>query len=133
MTTTTGYLRGLLADDAVRAGELDTGLIERRGVPAGPIGDDGIAIAAAMLIVADRGASAGDDPFARVDGWRLGGAAPPRTGGCRSAAASRSRSTCRRSTWRWCSPLGDGRFAIDERGEWLLARDGDVTWIGHGG
>ena len=31
------------------------------------------------------------------------------------------------------SPLGDGRFAIDGRGEWLLARDGDVTWIGHGG
>ena len=31
------------------------------------------------------------------------------------------------------SPLGDGRFAIEGRGEWLLARDGDVTWIGHGG
>ena len=33
VTTTTRYLRGLLADDAVRAGELDTGLVERRGVP----------------------------------------------------------------------------------------------------
>ena len=73
VTTTTRYLRGLLADDAVRAGELDTGLIERRGVPAGPIGDEGVAIAAAMLILADRAASAGDDPFDRVDGWRLGG------------------------------------------------------------
>ena len=31
------------------------------------------------------------------------------------------------------SPLGDGRFAIDGRGEWLLARDGDTIWIGHGG
>ncbi|MGH2892156.1 MAG: acetyl-CoA carboxylase biotin carboxylase subunit, partial [Solirubrobacteraceae bacterium] len=49
VSTTTRYLRGLLAEDAVRAGELDTGLIERRGVPAGPIGDEGIAIAAAML------------------------------------------------------------------------------------
>ena len=51
VTTTTGYLRGLLADDAVRAGELDTGLIERRGVPPGPMGDEGIAVAAAMLIL----------------------------------------------------------------------------------
>ena len=31
------------------------------------------------------------------------------------------------------SPLGDGRFAVDNRGEWLLAHDGDVIWIGHGG
>ena len=60
VTTTTRYLRDLLADDAVRAGALDTGLIERRGVPVGPIGDEGIAIAAAMLIMADRAASAGD-------------------------------------------------------------------------
>jgi acetyl-CoA/propionyl-CoA carboxylase biotin carboxyl carrier protein len=29
--------------------------------------------------------------------------------------------------------IGPGRFAIDGRGEWLLARDGDVTWIGHNG
>jgi acetyl/propionyl-CoA carboxylase alpha subunit len=32
------------------------------------------------------------------------------------------------TTW-----LGDGRFAIVDRGEWSLARDGDVTWIGHSG
>jgi acetyl-CoA/propionyl-CoA carboxylase biotin carboxyl carrier protein len=133
VTTTTRYLRGLLADDAVRAGELDTGLIQRRGVPAGPMDDDGVATAAAMLILAERAASAGDDPFERVNGWRLGGA--------RAA-----------SHWRMSvdggppvdvavpaeyvamvSPLGDGRFAIEDRGEWLLARDGDVRWIGHGG
>ena len=66
VTTTTRYLRGLIADDAVRAGELDTGLVERRGVPAGPIGDEGIAIAAAMLILADRAAGAGPDPFDRA-------------------------------------------------------------------
>ncbi|MGA9859190.1 MAG: biotin carboxylase N-terminal domain-containing protein [Solirubrobacteraceae bacterium] len=133
VTTTTGYLRGLLADEHVRAGELDTGLIDRRGVPAGPMDDNGVAVAAAMLMLADRARSAGDDPFARIDGWRLGG---------------------RRATSHWrlsvgggdpldvevppeyvamVSALGDGRFAIDGRGEWLLARDGDATWIGHGG
>jgi acetyl-CoA/propionyl-CoA carboxylase biotin carboxyl carrier protein len=29
--------------------------------------------------------------------------------------------------------LGGGRFAVEGRGDWFLARDGDVTWIGHGG
>ncbi|MGH2874674.1 MAG: acetyl-CoA carboxylase biotin carboxylase subunit, partial [Solirubrobacteraceae bacterium] len=73
VTTTTGYLRGLLDDAAVRDGTLDTGLVERRGVPDPPIDDAGVAMAAAMLTLADRAAAAGDDPFARVDGWRLGG------------------------------------------------------------
>jgi len=133
VTTTTRYLRGLLADDAVRAGDLDTGLIDRRGVPAGPMDDDGVAIAAAMLILAERAASAGDDPFARVDGWRLGGI----------RAASHWRMsvdggppvdvTVPPEYVAMVSPLGEGRFAIEDRGEWLLARDGDVTWIGHGG
>src|SRR6185312_16447172 len=78
VTTTTRYLRGLLADDAVRAGDIDTGLIDRRGVPPEPIGDEGVAIAAAMLILADRAACArGRDPFQRVDGWRLGGIRAP--------------------------------------------------------
>ncbi len=127
VTTTTGYLRGLLADDAVRAGDLDTGLIDRRGVPAGPIDDDGVAIAAAMLILADRGARAGDDPFervgrlaarrrrGRVSHWRLsvGGGEPVEV-------------TVPPEYVAMVSPLGDGRFAIDGRGEWLLARDGDV-------
>ncbi|MGH2914353.1 MAG: acetyl-CoA carboxylase biotin carboxylase subunit, partial [Solirubrobacteraceae bacterium] len=74
VTTTTGYLRGLLTDEAVRAGDLDTGLVQRRGVPAAPIDEAGVALAAAILTLADRRARAGDDPFARLDGWRLGGA-----------------------------------------------------------
>ena len=132
VTTTTGYLRGLLADAAVRAGELDTGLIERRGVPAGPIGDEGVAIAAAMLILADRAASAG----------RIRSSAS--TAGASAARARLAlaplgrRRRARRGTVppeyvAMVSPLGDGRFAIEGRGEWLLARDGDATWIGHGG
>jgi acetyl-CoA/propionyl-CoA carboxylase biotin carboxyl carrier protein len=133
VTTTTGFLRQLLAEDVVRAGELYTGLIEHRGVPDPPIADEGVAVAAAMLILADRRRTGGDEPFARVDGWRLGGERAP-------------------SYWRLAVGAGEpvdvkvppayvaatrsiaaGRFAIDERGEWLLARDGDVTWIGHGG
>ncbi len=133
VTTTTGFLRGLLADDAVRAGQLDTGLVQRRGVPAGPMTDAGVGVAAAMLMLADQARTAGDDPFDRVDGWRLGG---------RRAA----------SHWRVAVGGGDtvdvevpaeylgmvtavspGRFSIDGRGEWRLARDGETAWIGHNG
>jgi acetyl-CoA/propionyl-CoA carboxylase, biotin carboxylase, biotin carboxyl carrier protein len=133
VTTTTGYLRGLLADDAVRAGELDTGLIDRRGVPDGPIGDEGVAIAAAMLMLADQAANAGDDPFDRVDGWRHGGV---RAGShWRVSVGGREpvEVAVPAKYVAIVNPLGDGRFAIEGRGEWLLARDGDATWIGHGG
>ncbi len=133
VSTTTGFLRGLLADDAVRAGKLDTGLIERRGVPPAPMSDVDVAVAAAMLTLAERRDRGGDDPFQRVDGWRLGGLRAP-------------------SHWRMAVGTGDpvdvevapdlvaatrriadGRFAIAGRGEWLLARDGETTWIGHNG
>ena len=135
VTTTTGYLRGLVADPAVVAGELDTGLIERRSAPPLPIDDAGVAHAAGMLLVADSAppAGAGDGPFARADGWRLGG---------------------RRAGSHWRMSVGGGepvevdvtaadvaithrtapgRFTIDQRGDWLLAHDGDVDWIGHNG
>jgi acetyl-CoA/propionyl-CoA carboxylase biotin carboxyl carrier protein len=137
VTTTTRYLRGLLADDAVRAGELDTGLIERLGVPAEPIGDEGIAIAAAMLILADRAARAGAggalDPFARVDGWRLGGVRAASHWRLSVGGGEPVDVTVPPEYVAMVSPLGEGRFAIEGRGEWLLAQDGEVTWIGHGG
>jgi acetyl-CoA/propionyl-CoA carboxylase, biotin carboxylase, biotin carboxyl carrier protein len=137
VTTTTRYLRGLLADDAVRAGELDTGLIDRRGVPAEPIGDEGIAVSAAMLILADRAADAADenglDPFERVDGWRLGGARAASHWRLSVGGGEPVEVIVPAEYVAMVSALGDGRFAIDGRGEWLLARDGDVTWIGHGG
>jgi acetyl-CoA/propionyl-CoA carboxylase biotin carboxyl carrier protein len=137
VTTTTRYLRGLLADDAVRAGDLDTGLIDRRGVPAEPIGDEGIAVSAAMLILADRaarsGGEGGRDPFDRVDGWRLGGARAASYWRMSVSGGEPVDVSVPAEYVAMVSPLGDGRFAIDGRGEWLLARDGDVTWIGHGG
>jgi 3-methylcrotonyl-CoA carboxylase alpha subunit len=135
VTTTTRYLRGLLADDAVRAGELDTGLIDRRGVPEGPIGDEGIAVAAAMLILAERAARTGDgaDPFDRVDGWRLGGVRAASRWRLSVAGGEPVEVTVPPEYVEMVRALGGGRFAIDGRGEWLLAHDGDVTWIGHGG
>ncbi|MGI8712534.1 MAG: biotin/lipoyl-containing protein [Solirubrobacteraceae bacterium] len=133
VTTTTGFLRGLLADDAVRAGALDTGLVSRRGVPAPPMSDAGVALAAAMLTLADRRGHGSDEPFARIDGWRLGG---ERAGSHWRLAVGAGEpvdveaSAAQVATVR---RIGEGRFTIGERGEWLIARDRDVTWIGHGG
>ncbi|MFL5864201.1 MAG: biotin/lipoyl-containing protein, partial [Solirubrobacteraceae bacterium] len=137
VTTTTWYLRGLLADEAIRAGDLDTGLVDRRGVPAGPMGDEDVAIAAAMLILAERAARAGDeggqDPWHRVDGWRLGGVRAPSHWRMSVAGGEPVEVSVPQEYVAMVSPLGDGRFAIEGRGEWLLAHDGDVSWIGHGG
>ncbi|HTU98283.1 MAG TPA: biotin carboxylase N-terminal domain-containing protein [Solirubrobacteraceae bacterium] len=133
VTTTTRYLRGLLADHAVRAGEMDTGLIDRRGVPAGPMDDEGVAVAAAMLILADRVARAHDDPFDRVDGWRLGGVRAPSYWRVSVSGGEPVEVTVPPEYVDMVTALGEGRFAVDGRGEWLLAHDGDAIWIGHGG
>ena len=75
--TNAGYLRRLLALPAVRAGELDTGLIERG--EAAPDPDDGelhealIAAAAAESLALH--ASAGLDPWESLIGFRIDGPA----------------------------------------------------------
>ncbi len=71
--TTTGFLRSLIATEEVRAGRLDTALIGRRQPLAGGPPDGRIALAAALIQIALLDERLGDDPFARVDGWRLGG------------------------------------------------------------
>jgi acetyl-CoA/propionyl-CoA carboxylase, biotin carboxylase, biotin carboxyl carrier protein len=131
VTTTTGYLRRLVADPAVVAGELDTGLIERGAVVPAPIDDAGIAHATAMLLVADRAGD--DDPFARVDGWRLGGERAGSHWRMTAGAGEAVEVDVPAADVALVHRIGGGRFAIDGRGEWLLARDGDVTWVGHNG
>ena len=131
--TTTGYLRGLIADPAVVAGELDTGLIERGTAPLAAIGEAGIAHAAAMLLVADRDRDGDDDPFARADGWRLGGARAGSHWRMAVGAGEPVEVDVPAADVALVRRTGRGRFEIDGRGQWLLARDGDVAWIGHNG
>jgi acetyl-CoA/propionyl-CoA carboxylase biotin carboxyl carrier protein len=68
------WLRALLARPEVRAGELDTTLIERLGdavsLPA-PAAD--LPALAVLAVLALLGSPASDDPWDAVDGWRLGG------------------------------------------------------------
>ena len=71
VTTNRGFLRGLLAEPAVRAGDLDTGLIDREGerIAAAPVPSEAFAVAAAQ--------SAPPMPHLvgawAPDGWRIGG------------------------------------------------------------
>ncbi len=74
LETNVGFLRTLLARDDVRAGEMDTGLIGRLDPVTPPLSDEEVARAAASLAL---GEPESDDPFARRDGWRLGGVRAP--------------------------------------------------------
>ncbi|ASR39666.1 acetyl/propionyl-CoA carboxylase subuit alpha [Prauserella marina] len=72
------FLRALLADEDVRAGDLDTGLVERKldSLTSSPEGETDFLVAAAMdrlLTLTPRGEVT--DPWDLPGGWRLGGAA----------------------------------------------------------
>ncbi len=75
--TNLAWLRELLADDDVRAGRLDTGLIGRRPTPDQTVPAD-VVVAAALdgLLRLPDGGETGD-PFDRLGGWRLGGEPAP--------------------------------------------------------
>ncbi len=73
--TNLGFLRDLLADPDVRAGRLNTGLIDSRAAPVDPEPTDDDLRTAVAVAAGDPG----DGPWRR-DGWRTGGArrtAPP--------------------------------------------------------
>ncbi len=82
--TNIGFLRALLADEAVRAGDLDTGLIDRMPPFVDPAPSErALAGAAAVMAQPDDaapGSGAASSPLWRSgSGWRLGGAAQPRS------------------------------------------------------
>jgi len=70
-------LRALLADPAVRAGDLDTGLLDRRGTPEAPKPSQA-ALAAVAQRAVDAGTPADGSVWGRVGAWRAGGAAAAR-------------------------------------------------------
>lgn len=79
--TNIGANRFLLANESVRTGELDTGLIDRvigdmepPPVPAGAVVVAALEFQAQMAVRADVGRCG---PWAAADGWRLGGAPAP--------------------------------------------------------
>jgi acetyl-CoA/propionyl-CoA carboxylase biotin carboxyl carrier protein len=68
--TNVAYLRALAENEDVRAGRLDTGLLERLGGELGPQPDPAWP---ALALVALIGQPESDDPWDACDGWRPGG------------------------------------------------------------
>ncbi len=76
------FLRGLLADPGVRAGDLDTGLIERVGFTPAPVDRVAVVVAALLEHEARWGGEHrthwGGTLWSQPSGWRLGAARPAR-------------------------------------------------------
>jgi acetyl-CoA/propionyl-CoA carboxylase biotin carboxyl carrier protein len=70
--TNVAYLSALTEDDDVRAGRLDTGLLERLGGELGPEPDPALPQLALVALI---GEPESDDPWDARDGWRPGGRA----------------------------------------------------------
>jgi acetyl-CoA/propionyl-CoA carboxylase, biotin carboxylase, biotin carboxyl carrier protein len=151
-TTNVAYLRALLARPEVRAGQLDTGLIERLGeeiAPPAPAPE-----LAAVALVTLLGSPPSDDPWDARDGWRQTGAAwarmrlgtadgelesavrpsPPGQG---SQSPSDRGEHRERGSWEWTVDEASGEFRLD--GDELevdgvssrlrIERDDDAVWI----
>jgi acetyl-CoA/propionyl-CoA carboxylase biotin carboxyl carrier protein len=136
----TPFLRRLLADPAVRAGALDTGLVERLPAAAPDAAADRAALAAAGL-ARSLELDGGEDPWERLVGWRIDGRAPLRW---RLAPERRGAAVE--------VVVGDGQVRVGdsppcaaqasydgdelavtldgERRAWAHARDGAVTRVG---
>jgi len=135
LTTTTAFLRDLIAVPAVRDGALDTGLIERETIPtAGPT-QETTALAAALVTLTEECAD-GPDLFARSDGWRLSGR---RAGSWwRLAVDAGAPLELAAEPLTAYAPAAAGPDTVlltigGERREWRYARDGEVTWVATGG
>jgi acetyl-CoA/propionyl-CoA carboxylase, biotin carboxylase, biotin carboxyl carrier protein len=138
--TTTAFLRRLLADRAVRAGALDTGLVERMTAPEDVAAhDEEAALVAVLARTLER--AAGDDPWDRLDGWRLDGRAPqrwrmvPERGGEAVELVldgDRARVAGGAERVAGAGPHPDGlAVTLDGRRRvWACARDGELTRVG---
>ncbi len=142
--TNTAFLRRLLAHPDVRAGRLDTGLVERHldelvEVELRPV----VHVAAALRRLLDLRAVGDDDPWTTAVGWRPGGRAPvvwcvagpdgeplrvevvgtPDAADVRVGDGAPVRASA--------EPLADGLLlTVDGRTSRVLtAVDGDTTWL----
>ena len=131
----TAFLRRLLADGDVRAGKMDTGLVERLPAAEGdPAADAEAATVAALARGLELGAGDGD-PWDYLTAWRIDGPAPlrwrlePEGGGeVVEVVGAEQTATAENAGEGWLAVTHDG-----ERRTWAHARDGEVTRVGLGG
>jgi acetyl-CoA/propionyl-CoA carboxylase, biotin carboxylase, biotin carboxyl carrier protein len=145
--TNTGFLRALLADTDVRAGRLDTGLVERgiKGWVGEELPDDVAAAAGLLALLALEPAGPVVDPFTIPGGWRVGEPAwirwqllatdlvEIRTRGRATAAeiAVGQGAPVPASAWWDGEDLVATVDGITHHYSW--ARDGAVVWLGRDG
>ena len=149
VTTNTSFLRRLITDDEVRAGALDTGLIERRlGDFTGRVTPVGVFVGWALhqlLRLTPAGAIV--DPWSVPSGWRVGGAVATRwrlaVTGSDEPVTVAVQSTLQQAT----VTIGEQAFTasaaaspggllltVDGRTEQMrLLADGTTTWVTHDG
>ncbi|MGW4110288.1 ATP-binding protein [Actinosynnema sp. NPDC004786] len=132
VTTNIPFLRALLADPDVRAGTLDTGLVERKleslvrpGVP-----DEVLAAAALERQLAVRG----DDPWDRTGGWRIGEHAWTRwlIDGVEVRVRGDEVSVDGGEPVRLIASV-DGSWLVVGGRRYAMARAGNVLWLGADG
>ena len=75
LTTNVGFLRSLVASDAYRDAEIDTGWLDRQVTPAKPPPPDPALCLAAWALAHDAAGADGRHPFGTADGWRSAGPA----------------------------------------------------------
>jgi acetyl-CoA/propionyl-CoA carboxylase biotin carboxyl carrier protein len=134
VTTNTAFLRALAAHPKVREGAIDTEFIERERPAPAPVEPAVVVESAARIHMAVLAERAGDDPFARVDGWRHAGARAPAFWRLAVDGGAPLEVLVGRDTE--IERCGSDRFAITaggERVQWSYAYDGDDIWVGHGG
>jgi acetyl-CoA/propionyl-CoA carboxylase biotin carboxyl carrier protein len=137
-TTNTAYLRALLARPEVRAGEMDTGLIERLGdeVAAPAPGPE----LAALALVAMLGEPEDDDVWSTRTGWRLQGPAwTRRTLEGPDGPVEVAVRAGVPGTWSWQVGTDAGTLGVDgpktglsdgfSAHQPVVFRDGDAIWV----
>jgi acetyl-CoA/propionyl-CoA carboxylase, biotin carboxylase, biotin carboxyl carrier protein len=133
--TNAGYLRALLARPEVRAGELDTGLIERLGTEIAPPPAAPELVAVALVEIV--GPPPSDDPWDARDGWRQTGPAWARA---RLLGPNGEVDVAIRAAddrWEWRSGPDSGDFSMDgvtlevdgESRPLRVYRDDRAAWI----
>jgi acetyl-CoA/propionyl-CoA carboxylase biotin carboxyl carrier protein len=148
VTTNVAFLRTLLADPHVVAGDLDTGLVERIAaeLPAALLPTE-VAIAAALHRTAFSVPDPVDDPWLDRRGWRVGPSAAWTWTASRSDGST-VEVRLRASTSGWDAAVDGGaparvdatragdeiRIVVDgEETTLLVTTEGRTTWLGSGG
>ena len=142
--TNTAFLRALLRHPDVRAGRLDTGLVEREldGLLA-QVGTGDVHVAYALARLLEHEAADSDDPWDVLTGWRPSGAAaivwtvggpdgePLRVQATGTAGAAQVRVGERAPVAASAQPLPDGLLltAGGTTRTVLVARSGATTWL----